>query len=172
MPRCSVEGLFPQQIPAQSVQSSGGDERWGLGGNATTHFTGKSGSRSSDTPPLIQTPVGALFGFYISRRMRPVEEASGRCEERTEAESRICSAFNISSGVPQLAATPATSALSCPAVPASSAGIRGFRTILWHFPDATLEGEGVGGWRSLCFNLTRVRRRAPLCADALVSAEG
>ncbi|KAJ4925486.1 hypothetical protein JOQ06_018216, partial [Pogonophryne albipinna] len=32
-------GLFPQQIPAQSVQSSGGDERWGLGAKATTHFT-------------------------------------------------------------------------------------------------------------------------------------
>lgn len=38
---CSVGGLFPQQIPAQSVQSSGRDERGGHGGDAATHFTGK-----------------------------------------------------------------------------------------------------------------------------------
>ncbi|KAK2859282.1 hypothetical protein Q5P01_003902 [Channa striata] len=35
----SVEGPFPQQITTQSIQSSGRNHRWGLGGNATTHIS-------------------------------------------------------------------------------------------------------------------------------------
>lgn len=60
---CAVEGLFPQQISAQSVQSSGSgrDERWGLGGNATTHFTGKSGPRSSDRAQVTQAYAGLVI---------------------------------------------------------------------------------------------------------------
>ena len=63
-------GAVPSQISAQSVQSSGGDERWGLGGNATTHWTGKSGSRSSCNPPVTQPSVGTCVFPYISRHMR------------------------------------------------------------------------------------------------------
>lgn len=86
---CGVEGLFPQQIPAQSVQSSGGDERWGLGGNATTHFTGKS---RVEPGCLLQTFVGALLLFvFLHVATHAVRGGGGRLlEEQTEVESRIC----------------------------------------------------------------------------------
>lgn len=116
-------GAVPQQTRAQSVHSSGRDERRGLGGNATTHFTGKSGSGSKDTPRLLLAFLGVLCAVYfdffwvnISRHMRSAVGASC-CVEQTEAESRICSAFNISNGPSTCSQTkPATSAVSCPAV--------------------------------------------------------
>lgn len=138
--RCAVEGLFPQHFPAQSVQSSGGDERWGLGGNATTHFTGKTGSRSGCTP--IRHPGIRLICVFVKKKKKipTTHVCSGgggqaaASEEQTEVESRICSAFNISSA--PSTCSQAEPAASCPAVPASSTGIRGLRTGLWHFEDA------------------------------------
>lgn len=79
---CSVEGLFPQQIPAQSVQSSGGDERWGLGGDPTTHFPGKSGSGS---PVTTRAPSGSPVSLKCPRRAAAAaaaEQAAGGWQPR------------------------------------------------------------------------------------------
>lgn len=84
---CSVEGPFPQST-AQSVRSSGRDDRWGLGGNVTTHFTGKGGSGSSD--------FSHLLGFFSSFTCT-THAGCWKGERHTEVERRVCST-NISSG--------------------------------------------------------------------------
>lgn len=166
-------GAVPQQIPAQSVQSSGGDERRGLGGYATTHFTGKSGFTLGDLPPFTQPVIGVVFFFIISAVIACVllRHGGGGWQKQLlwgadrggEAHPLYVQHFQRSLNLqPRQLPRQSPVRLSLP-------GPEDLGRSPWRFGDALLEGEGVGGRRSLVFylfiyflNWKRVRSRLAL----------
>lgn len=156
-----MEGLFPPQITAHSVHSSGRDECRGPGGNVTTHFTGKSGRGSSDTPPGVQACV-------LNRTCSlPPEWASCGEQPRLSAAAALRSTFRA---VPQLTAEPLSSPpvrLALPAVPGVQDSGPNCGTFFRTRPCKVTDREDGGVYFG--FNLTRVRWRLPRSADALLS---
>lgn len=144
-------------------RAAAGMSAGGLGGYAPTHFTGKSGSRSAHTPPLIQPFVGVVFfppiivSFTLHLTTHAVAEEAGSscCEGQTAAESRIFSTLNISSGPATYSQARYLGALLVRLLLPPLPRLEDLGRSLWHLEDATLEGEGVGGrWSSFflfCF---------------------
>lgn len=114
-------GCSLQQIPAQSVQSSSWDDRWGLRQQRNGAFKGKKcvSSTASHSPVFTCVSCVLVVCVYVLvwRHMQTHEWASCCCcccDQQTEQGSRICSALNIFQRSFNLAAAAAASAtLSC-----------------------------------------------------------
>lgn len=162
---CSVEGPFPQST-AQSVRSSGRDDRWGLGGNVTTHFTGKGGSGSSDFSHLL----GFFFFLYLHDTCGLLERRAAHGGRETRLlHQHFQRSLNLQ---PNQAQLPGRSAVRLPL-----ALLSGRDKGIWGRYCGTLrtrlEGEGSaedGGVYLLSWSVPRWP--LPLSADALPSAEG